>query len=144
MLAPLECASHSLRNAVVRHRHVLEQDVKSHETVPTSLTKFWTSLANTCQAILVESFPKVIESIPRSVADVIKTRGGRTRHRKVGGGRPRTTTAGDDLYIIMQVKRGRQQSASVIAQQLSTATGRQVSRFTVARRLHKGRIRPPS
>ncbi|GFT61954.1 transposable element Tcb2 transposase [Trichonephila clavipes] len=61
---------------------VLEQGVKSHYTVPTSLTKFWTSLANTCQAILVESFPKVIESIPRSVADVIKTRGGRTRHRR--------------------------------------------------------------
>ncbi|GFW00335.1 transposable element Tcb1 transposase [Trichonephila clavipes] len=36
------------------------------------------------------------------------------------------------------VKRGRRQSASVIVQQLSTATGRQVSRFTVARRLHKG------
>ncbi|GFX90798.1 transposable element Tcb2 transposase [Trichonephila clavipes] len=60
--------------------------------------------------------------------------------RKVGGGRPRTTTARDDLYIILQAKRGRRQSASVIAQQLSTATGRQVSRFTVARRLHKGGI----
>ncbi|GFU01780.1 transposable element Tc1 transposase [Trichonephila clavipes] len=35
-------------------------------------------------------------------------------------------------------QRGRQQSASTIAQQLSTATGRQVSRFTVARCLHKG------
>ncbi|GFT06386.1 HTH_Tnp_Tc3_2 domain-containing protein [Trichonephila clavipes] len=31
-----------------------------------------------------------------------------------------------------------QQSASVIAQQLCTAAGRQVSRFTVARRLQKG------
>ncbi|GFV35310.1 transposable element Tcb2 transposase [Trichonephila clavipes] len=61
-----------------------------------------------------------------------------TAVRKVGGGRPRTTTAGDDPYIILQAKRGRRQSASVIAQQLSTATGRQVSRFTVARRLHKG------
>ncbi|GFW80010.1 transposable element Tcb2 transposase [Trichonephila clavipes] len=58
--------------------------------------------------------------------------------RKVGGGSPRTTTAGDDQYIILQAKRGRRQSASLIAQQLSTATGRQVSRFTVARRLHKG------
>ncbi|GFU31263.1 transposable element Tcb2 transposase [Trichonephila clavipes] len=37
-----------------------------------------------------------------------------------------------------QAKRGRRQSASVIAQQLSTTTGRQVSWFTVARRLHKG------
>ncbi|GFX27263.1 transposable element Tcb2 transposase [Trichonephila clavipes] len=58
--------------------------------------------------------------------------------RKVVGDRPRMTTAGDDRYIILQVKRGRRQSASVIAQQLSTATGRQLSRFTVARRLHKG------
>ncbi|GFW99555.1 transposable element Tcb2 transposase [Trichonephila clavipes] len=46
-----------------------------------------------------------------------------TAVRKVGGGRPRTTTAGDDRYIILQVKRGRRMSASVIAQQLSTATG---------------------
>ncbi|GFX60388.1 transposable element Tcb2 transposase [Trichonephila clavipes] len=61
-----------------------------------------------------------------------------TAVRKVGGGRPRTTTAGDDRYIILQAKRGRRQSASVIAQRLSTATERQVSRFTVARRLHKG------
>ncbi|GFX64239.1 transposable element Tcb2 transposase [Trichonephila clavipes] len=61
-----------------------------------------------------------------------------TAVKKVGGGRPTTTTAGDDRYIILQVKRGRQQSASAIAQQLCTAKGRQVSRFTVARRLHKG------
>ncbi|GFX75580.1 transposable element Tcb2 transposase [Trichonephila clavipes] len=58
--------------------------------------------------------------------------------RKVGGGRPRTTTTGDDRYNILLEKRGRRQSASVIAQQLSTLTGRQVSQFTVARRLHKG------
>ncbi|GFW40074.1 transposable element Tcb2 transposase [Trichonephila clavipes] len=36
------------------------------------------------------------------------------------------------------VKRGRHQSASVISQQLCTTTGRQVSWFTVARRLYKG------
>ncbi|GFW98162.1 transposable element Tcb2 transposase [Trichonephila clavipes] len=58
-----------------------------------------------------------------------------TAVRKVGGGCRRTTTAGDDRYIILQAKRGRWQSASIIAQQLSTATGRQVSRFTVVRRL---------
>ncbi|GFV30122.1 transposable element Tcb2 transposase [Trichonephila clavipes] len=60
-----------------------------------------------------------------------------TAVRKVSKGRPRTKTAGDDRYIILQAKRGRRQSASVIAQQLSTATGWQVSRFTVARRRHK-------
>ncbi|GFV42952.1 transposable element Tcb2 transposase [Trichonephila clavipes] len=63
-----------------------------------------------------------------------------TAVRKAGGGLPRTTTAGNDRYIILQVKRGRRQSASVIAQQLSKATGRQMSRFTVARRLHKASL----
>ncbi|GFV28129.1 transposable element Tcb2 transposase [Trichonephila clavipes] len=63
-----------------------------------------------------------------------------TAVRMVGGGRPRTTTAGDDRYIILKAKRGRRKSASVIAQQLSTATGLQVSWFTVARRLHKRRL----
>ncbi|GFV53933.1 transposable element Tcb2 transposase [Trichonephila clavipes] len=47
-------------------------------------------------------------------------------------------TAGDDRYIILQAIRDRRQSASVIAQQLSTEMGRQVSWFTVARRLQKG------
>ncbi|GFX55845.1 transposable element Tcb2 transposase [Trichonephila clavipes] len=61
-----------------------------------------------------------------------------TAVRKVGGDRPRTTTTEDDRYFILQVKRSQRQSASVIAQQLSTATGRQVSWLTVARRLHKG------
>ncbi|GFX99315.1 transposable element Tcb2 transposase [Trichonephila clavipes] len=46
-----------------------------------------------------------------------------TAIRKIGGGRARRTTAGDDRYIILQAKRGRRQSASVIAHQLSTATG---------------------
>ncbi|GFW47639.1 transposable element Tcb2 transposase [Trichonephila clavipes] len=63
-----------------------------------------------------------------------------TAVRKVGGGRPRTTTAGDDRYIILQAKRDRQQSESAIAQQLCSTTGRQVSWFTVARRLHKGSL----
>ncbi|GFT81718.1 transposable element Tcb2 transposase [Trichonephila clavipes] len=61
-----------------------------------------------------------------------------TAVRNVGGGRPRTRTAGDYRFIILQAKRGRRQSASAIAQQLSKATGRQVSRCTVARRLPKG------
>ncbi|GFX35740.1 uncharacterized protein TNCV_745331 [Trichonephila clavipes] len=46
-----------------------------------------------------------------------------TAVRKVCGGPPRTTTAGNDRYINLQAKRGRHQSASVIAQQLCTTTG---------------------
>ncbi|GFU84846.1 uncharacterized protein TNCV_2127871 [Trichonephila clavipes] len=40
-----------------------------------------------------------------------------TAVRKVGGCRSRTTTAEDDRYITLQAKRGRRQSASVIARQ---------------------------
>ncbi|GFW60084.1 transposable element Tcb2 transposase [Trichonephila clavipes] len=61
---------------------------------------------------------------------------------KVGGGHPRTTTAGDDRYIILQAKRGRGQSPSVIAQQLSTSTGRQV--YCGQTPSQRGTIRPPS
>ncbi|GFU53873.1 transposable element Tcb2 transposase [Trichonephila clavipes] len=50
-----------------------------------------------------------------------------------------STSRGVAFDIMVKIaKRGQRQSASVIAQQLSTVTGRQVSRFTVARRLHKG------
>ncbi|GFY35156.1 uncharacterized protein TNCV_5045311 [Trichonephila clavipes] len=34
-----------------------------------------------------------------------------TAVRKVGGGHPRTATAGDDRYIILQAKRGSQQAS---------------------------------
>ncbi|GFW69699.1 transposable element Tcb2 transposase [Trichonephila clavipes] len=44
-----------------------------------------------------------------------------TAVRKVGGGRLRTTTVGDD--DISSCRRKEAQSASVITQQLSTATG---------------------
>ncbi|GFX67574.1 HTH_Tnp_Tc3_2 domain-containing protein [Trichonephila clavipes] len=56
---------------------------------------------------------------------------------KLEEGRTATSVAAE-FGINKSAKRGGQQSSSVIAKQLSTATGRQVSRFTVARRLHKG------
>lgn len=76
------------------------------------------------------------KSVVSRAWNAFKTTG--TAVRKVGGGRPRKTTPRDDRYIVLQAKRNRFQSASAISQQLCTATGRQVSRFTVARRLHKG------
>ncbi|GFV04299.1 transposable element Tcb2 transposase [Trichonephila clavipes] len=78
------------------------------------------------------------KSVVSSAWKAFQTTG--TTVRKIDCGHPRMTTAGDDRYILLQAKRGRLQSASVIAQQLSTATGQQVSRFTVARRLHKGSL----
>ncbi|GFV02793.1 transposable element Tcb2 transposase [Trichonephila clavipes] len=60
-----------------------------------------------------------------------------TAVRKVGGGRPRTTTAEDDLYIILQAKRGQRQSGSVIAQQLYSNGATSVAVYC-GQHLHKG------
>ncbi|GFW83664.1 transposable element Tcb2 transposase [Trichonephila clavipes] len=44
----------------------------------------------------------------------------------------------DDRYIVLQAKRNRRQTAGEIARHTTQATGRPISRFTVARRLHGG------
>ncbi|GFW79479.1 transposable element Tc3 transposase [Trichonephila clavipes] len=59
---------------------VLEQDMKGHHTASTSLTELWTTLANIWQVIPVERFQKLVESMPRRVAAVIKARGGSTSY----------------------------------------------------------------
>ncbi|GFT74778.1 transposable element Tcb2 transposase [Trichonephila clavipes] len=53
-------------------------------------------------------------------------------------GRPRGTTPVDDRYIVLQARRNRRQTAGEIARHTTQATGRPISRFTVARSLHGG------
>ncbi|GFY13164.1 transposable element Tcb2 transposase [Trichonephila clavipes] len=53
-------------------------------------------------------------------------------------GRPRGTTPEDDQYIVLQARRNRRQTVGEIARHTTQATGRPISRFTVARRLHGG------
>ncbi|GFW87616.1 transposable element Tcb2 transposase [Trichonephila clavipes] len=53
-------------------------------------------------------------------------------------GRPRGTTPADDRYIVLQARRNRRQTAGEIARHTTQVTGRPISRFTVARRLHGG------
>ncbi|GFX77106.1 transposable element Tcb1 transposase [Trichonephila clavipes] len=50
-------------------------------------------------------------------------------------GRPRVTTSNEDRYLAVTVKRNGQRTASDLSRQLSSATGRTVSRQTVYRRL---------
>ncbi|GFX96953.1 transposable element Tc3 transposase [Trichonephila clavipes] len=58
--------------------------------------------------------------------------------RGFSSGRPRGTTPADDRYIVLQARRNRRQTAGEIARRTTQATGRPISRFTVARRLHGG------
>ncbi|GFY10515.1 transposable element Tcb2 transposase [Trichonephila clavipes] len=62
----------------------------------------------------------------------------RTAIRGFSSGRLRETTLADDRYIVLQARRNRRQTAGEIARHTTQATGRPISRFTVARRLHGG------
>ncbi|GFV01252.1 transposable element Tcb1 transposase [Trichonephila clavipes] len=59
-----------------------------------------------------------------------------TAIRGFSSGRPRRTTPADDRYIVLQHRRNRRQTAGEIARHTTQASGRPISRFTVARRLH--------
>ncbi|GFV08743.1 transposable element Tcb1 transposase [Trichonephila clavipes] len=61
-----------------------------------------------------------------------------TAIRRFSSGRPRGTTPADDRYIVLQARRNRRHTAGEIARHTTQATGRPISRFTVARRLHGG------
>ncbi|GFV18891.1 transposable element Tcb1 transposase [Trichonephila clavipes] len=62
----------------------------------------------------------------------------RTAIRGFSSGRPRGTTPADDRYIVLQARRNRRQTTGEIARHMTQATGRPISRFTVARKLHGG------
>ncbi|GFU84740.1 transposable element Tcb2 transposase [Trichonephila clavipes] len=61
-----------------------------------------------------------------------------TAIRRYSSGRPRGTTPADDWYIVLQARGNRRQTAGLIARHTTQATGRLISRFNVARRLHGG------
>ncbi|GFX34624.1 transposable element Tcb2 transposase [Trichonephila clavipes] len=61
-----------------------------------------------------------------------------TAIRGFSSGRPRGNTPADDRYIVLQARRNRRQTAGEIARHKTQATGRPISRFTVARRQHGG------
>ncbi|GFS54925.1 transposable element Tcb2 transposase [Trichonephila clavipes] len=58
--------------------------------------------------------------------------------RRHGGGRVRSTTPKEDRYIVLSAKRNRRTTAQQVANQFLAASGKQISRKTVARRLRGG------
>ncbi|GFX97699.1 transposable element Tcb2 transposase [Trichonephila clavipes] len=58
--------------------------------------------------------------------------------RRHGGGRVRSTTPAEDRYIVLSAKRNRRTTAQQVANQFLAASGKQISRKTVARRLRAG------
>ncbi|GFW99966.1 hypothetical protein TNCV_3079631 [Trichonephila clavipes] len=62
--------------------------------------------------------------------------------RRHGGGRVRSTTPAEDRYIVLSGKRNRRTTAQQVANQFLAASGKQISRKTVAKRLREGLCRP--
>ncbi|GFU46060.1 transposable element Tcb1 transposase [Trichonephila clavipes] len=58
--------------------------------------------------------------------------------RRHGGGRVRSTTPAEDRYIVLSAKRNRRNTVQQVANQFLAASGKQISRKTVARRLRGG------
>ncbi|GFY28427.1 transposable element Tcb1 transposase [Trichonephila clavipes] len=58
--------------------------------------------------------------------------------RRHGGGRVRSTTPAEDRYIVLSAKRNRRTTAQQVATQFLAASGKQISRKTVATRLRGG------
>ncbi|GFX93187.1 hypothetical protein TNCV_4760661 [Trichonephila clavipes] len=54
--------------------------------------------------------------------------------RRHGGGGVRSTTPAEDRYIVLSAKRNRRTTAQQVANQFLAASGKQISRKTVARR----------
>ncbi|GFS82790.1 transposable element Tcb1 transposase [Trichonephila clavipes] len=58
--------------------------------------------------------------------------------RRYGGGRVRSMTPAEDRYIVLSAKRNRRTTAQQVANQFLSASGKQISRKTNARRLRGG------
>ncbi|GFV58465.1 HTH_Tnp_Tc3_2 domain-containing protein [Trichonephila clavipes] len=58
--------------------------------------------------------------------------------RRHGGGRVRSMTPAEDRYIVLSAKRNRHTTAQQVVNQFLAASGKQISRKTVARRLMAG------
>ncbi|GFW87402.1 retrovirus-related Pol polyprotein from transposon 17.6 [Trichonephila clavipes] len=86
----------------------------------------------------VEQSQEPEETCHINIFGLLKTTPKGTAIPRFSSGRPRGTTPADDRYIVLQARRNRRQTAEEIARHTTQATGRPVSRFTVARRLHGG------
>ncbi|GFX03919.1 transposable element Tcb1 transposase [Trichonephila clavipes] len=91
---------------------------------------------STCADMQVDVMGECLSSIKHAVGRQFQTTG--TAIRGFSSGRPRGTTPADDQYIVLQARRNRRQTAGETARHTTQATGRPISRFTVARRLHGG------
>ncbi|GFU80076.1 transposable element Tcb2 transposase [Trichonephila clavipes] len=96
------------------------------------------SLGSWRKAAVVQVWLQSSELLTASFHDFETISNYRNSYPGFSSGCPRGTTPADDRYIVLQARRNRRQTAGEIARHTTQATGRPISRFTVARRLHGG------
>ncbi|GFU43830.1 transposable element Tcb2 transposase [Trichonephila clavipes] len=122
-------------------KHVVGREVANNQSVRRHLDAFTRGrhigkLEKGCSVISVAAEFGIAHSIVSRLWRQFQTTG--TAIRGFSSGCPRGTTPADDRYIVLQARRNRRQTAGEIARHTTQATGRPISRFTVARRLHGG------
>ncbi|GFT93771.1 transposable element Tc1 transposase [Trichonephila clavipes] len=113
------------KNEVEKLAYQLNEEAERTERPIRRLSKVM--YGSTCADMQVDVMGECLSSIKHVVGEQLS-----------GGSRPRGTTPADDRYIVLQARRNRRQTAGEIARHTTQATGRPISRFTVARRLHGG------
>ncbi|GFW39521.1 transposable element Tcb1 transposase [Trichonephila clavipes] len=111
---------------------MLGRRIAAHQPPPTCLPELRRALLDEWFNILQDHVDNLILSMPRRYNFKLQ--------EQLSGGSvsPRGTTPADDRYIVLQTRRNRWQTAGEIARHTTQATGRPITRFTVARRLHGG------
>ncbi|GFY07820.1 transposable element Tc1 transposase [Trichonephila clavipes] len=123
-----------IKDEVEKLAYQLNEEAERTERPISRLSKVM--YGNTCADMQVDVMGECLSSIKHVVGRQFQTTG--TAIRGFSSGRPRGTTPADDRYIVLQARRNRRQTAGEIARHTTQATGRPISRFTVARRQHGG------
>ncbi|GFY03718.1 putative transposable element [Trichonephila clavipes] len=101
----------------------------------------WTSRLDYIRASHGSHMPEIILKIifPEEEEDLLDPRHKiKSINKTSRGGRVRSTTPAEDRYIVLSAKRNRRTTAQQVANQFLAASGKQISRKTVARRLTGG------
>ncbi|GFW13774.1 transposable element Tcb2 transposase [Trichonephila clavipes] len=123
-----------IKDEVEKLAYQLNEEAEQTERPIRRLSKVM--YGSTCADMQVDVMGECLSSIKHVVGRQFQTTG--TAIRGFSSGRPRETTPADARYIVFQARRNRRQAAGEIARHTTQVTGRPISRFTVARRLHGG------
>ncbi|GFW47694.1 transposable element Tcb2 transposase [Trichonephila clavipes] len=128
--------SAKIKDEVEKLAYQLNEEAERTERPIRRLSRIIGKLEEGCSVTSVAAEIGIAHSIVSRLWRQFQTTG--TAIRGYSSGRPRGTTPADDRYIVLQARRNRRQTAGEIARHTTQATGRPISRFTVARRLHGG------